>query len=83
VTGPADDVEADFDDDDGVPFEGTVLLEVGTFSSFTEDFSSFSVFTFFGGAPFVAFASSPFNFLLDFEDLELDGVPLAGPEGAV
>lgn len=41
MTGPADDVEADFDDDDdGVPFEGTVLLEVGTFSSFTEDFSS-------------------------------------------
>lgn len=40
MTGPADDVEADFDDDDGVPFEGTVLLEGGTFSSFTEDFSS-------------------------------------------
>jgi hypothetical protein len=40
VTGPADEVDAGFDDDDGVPFEGTVLLEVGTFSSFTEGFNS-------------------------------------------
>jgi hypothetical protein len=35
VTGPADDVDTVFDaDDGGMPFEGTLLLEAGTVSSF-------------------------------------------------
>lgn len=40
VTGPADDVDAVFDDDGGVPFEGTLFLEVGTVSSLDEGFNS-------------------------------------------
>jgi hypothetical protein len=40
VKGPADDVGEVFDDDDGMPFEGALLLEVGTVSSFKEGFNS-------------------------------------------
>ena len=40
VTGPADDVDPVFTDDDGVPFGVAVTLEADEPSSFTEDFDS-------------------------------------------
>lgn len=46
---------------------------------------TFSVFTFFGRAPSLAFASSQLNSLFPFADLEIVGVPLtllAGPSFA-
>ena len=40
VTGPADDVDPVFTDDDGVPFAVAVTLEGDGPSSFAEDFDS-------------------------------------------
>ncbi|WVZ13343.1 hypothetical protein V8G54_017873 [Vigna mungo] len=62
----------------GTPFAGVLFLDADPFSSFTIDFGSFSILTFFGGAPVVAFVSS-LNFLFPFEGFEVDKVPRAVP----